>query len=125
LATQGEAKASIQRDSGRIVGEYMKEQDVPPGPDFARYGVHHIFAEALTSMGRVSADDGDLGVSGHLHGLASHGYQLPVIPNAKEPPELMGASSEGAWLGQFDEVAHSGYVSLAQFDDACANNVAY
>jgi len=113
LATQGEAEASIQRDSGGIVREYMKERDVPASPDAARYGVHHIFAEALASMGRVSADDGDLGVSGHFHALASHGYQLPVIPDAKEPPELMGASSEGAWLGQFDEVAHSGYVALA------------
>ena len=103
----------------------MKERDVPPSPDSARYGVHHILAEALAATGRVSADDGDLGVSRHLHALTRHGYQLPVVPNAKEPPELTCAWSEGAWLGQFDEVAHGGYVSLAQFDDACANNAAY
>src|SRR5260370_20696559 len=103
----------------------MKERVAPPSRDSARYGGHHTLAEALAARGRVSADNGDLGVSRHLHALARHGYQLPAVPNANESPELMRAWSEGAWLGQFDEVAHGGYVALAQFDDACANNVAY
>src|SRR5260370_11228972 len=105
--------------------KYMRKRNVTRSRHSARYGVHHILAESWAARGRGSADAGRRGVSRHFNALGRHGYQLPVVPNAKEPPELMRAWSEGAWLGQFDEVAHGGYVSLAQFDDACANNVAY
>src|SRR5258708_36122503 len=76
LATQGEAEASIQRDSGGIVREYMKERDVPPSPDSARYGGHHLLAEALGATGRGAADDRGLSVSTHLHALSLHGSQI-------------------------------------------------
>src|SRR5260370_22526593 len=84
LATQGEAEASIQRDSGGIVREYMKERDVPSSPDSARYGGHHILAQALAATGRVSADNSDLRGSQPLHSLAPPGSHLPVLPNPKQ-----------------------------------------
>src|SRR5260370_21137320 len=96
LATQGEAEASIQRDSGGIVREYMKERDVPPSPDSARYGGHHILAEAFAATGRVSADNRDLGVSTHLPALAPHGSQLPAGPKPNESPQPMLAGAPSA-----------------------------